>query len=109
MADTVREFMDEMYNRSLKKHLDSRSCLAKALDWFVGFFYQKPSSCYVDLSKDIFERLKKEEDIKAKGSVIGMGRYTVRCRSKLEFKMTSPMFTRSYNPHICGLAELVDQ
>ncbi len=109
MADTVKEFMDEMYSRSLRNYLDSRSCLAKVSGWFVGFFSQKPYSCYVDLSESLFERLKKEENIKATGSVIDIGGYTVRCSSETEVIITSSVFTSSYNPCICGLKDLADQ
>ncbi|MFC1801394.1 hypothetical protein ACFLZB_02940 [Nanoarchaeota archaeon] len=113
MTDTVGEFIEQMHKKSIDDYLNSRGYLRRIADWVentwpVRIFYERRYYCCVDLSEDLFERLKKERGIPEAGSVIDVGSIVVR-KNKADLRITTPFFKYNYNSQYHGLKEIVNQ
>ena len=109
MADSVKEFMHQMHEKSWEDYINSRSWASMVVDWLgLG---PKMNPCYVDLSETLFDRLKKEEGIETTGTLIDVGGFTVRCSPgvKPDFRVTTPGFSDAYDSKTYGLRQIVEE
>ncbi|MCK4589345.1 MAG: hypothetical protein KAT77_02805 [Nanoarchaeota archaeon] len=110
MADTVIQFINEVYKKELEEYESSRGLLSKAGSWIASFFYQKSFRCHVDLSESLFDRLKQEQGIQATGTAIDVSGFTVRLSRETEtdVRIITHGFSSGYDSKHYGLTEIIE-